>query len=150
MNIVSTQFTLEHNSFDIYLSGCKGQPKCEGCHNKELWDFNVGKPYQAWLPKIIEKIKTFDSLIDNIMILGGEPLDQSLDDLLTLLKQLKTVNKKIWLFTRYALIDIPVEVVKHVDYIKTGRYMPELKTSDNIQYKIPLASSNQTIFKVTH
>ena len=27
----------------LYLSGC--DHKCEGCHNKETWDFNFGKEY---------------------------------------------------------------------------------------------------------
>ena len=35
----------------------------------------------------------------------------------------------------------------YFDYIKCGRYKEELKTDDNIQYGIKLASSNQHIYR---
>ena len=45
MNIVSTQYTLSTKSLEIYLAGCSGQPKCKGCHNPMLWDFNMGEKW---------------------------------------------------------------------------------------------------------
>jgi glutaminase len=33
------------------------------------------------------------------------------------------------------------------DYIKTGRYIPELKVNENVHYGINLATSNQKIYK---
>lgn len=146
MNIVSTQFTLEYNALDIYIAGCAGQPKCVGCHNEELWDFNAGKPYTEWLPAILEKIESFNNLIDNVMVFGGEPLDQNIDDLVDFLKKLKATGKKIWVFTRLNLRDVPDIVIENLDYIKTGRYLPELKTDNNIQFGIKLATSNQNIW----
>jgi len=148
MNIASTQFTLKNRSFEIYLSGCDGL--CgTSCHNYELRDFNIGIPYQQKIFDIIEKIKDFDLLIDNIWILGGEPLLQNHDELTNLLCDLKTTNKKIWLWTRFNLDEVPLNIKDKCDYIKTGMYIPKLKTEENIQYGIKIATLNQTINKIT-
>lgn len=147
MNILGTSYTLQHNSLDIYLAGCSGSPHCVGCHNPESWDFNKGTPYDLdYFTIIKQKVETFDSLINNIMIFGGEPLDQKLLDFLDFLLDLKKLQKRIWLFTRYELSEIP-DYIKHLcDYIKTGRYDPNLLVEDNIQYGIKLATSNQKIY----
>jgi organic radical activating enzyme len=82
------------------------------------------------------------------MLFGGEPLDQNHDEFLDFLNKLKTLNKAIWLFTRYSIDEVPKNVKILCDYIKTGKYLPELKTNDNIMYGITLATSNQTIHKL--
>ena len=148
INILATQYTLEHKSLDIYLAGCSGNPHCTNCHNPESWDFTQGDLYnKQYFEKIKNKVNDFDSLIDNIMLFGGEPNDQDYDELYQLLTDLKTLNKKIWIFTRYSLEDMPMCEIVLCDYIKTGRYIPELTTDDNIQYGIKLATSNQMINK---
>lgn len=147
MNIAATQYTLKHKAFEIYLSGCDGV--CSTlCHNQELWDFNLGKPYQQEISSILIKIKEFNDLIDNIWILGGEPLLQDYDDLINLLNMLKITNKKIWLWTRFEIANIPIDIKELCDYIKTGRYNENLKCNDNIKYGIRLATSNQKIIKI--
>lgn len=146
MNIAATQYTLETKSFEIYVSGCKGN--CKGCHNPELRDFNIGNPLtQNTIAHIIDKIHEFDSLIDHIWILGGEPLDQDLDELIWLLKTLRQTNKPIWLFTRFNLDSVPNNIKQQCDYIKCGEYIEELQTDANTQYGVQLATSNQFIFK---
>lgn len=148
MNVLATQYTLEYKSLDIYLAGCCGNPHCEGCHNPESWDFNNGEIYdEEYFKTIKQKVNDFDFMIDNIMIFGGEPNDQKHDDLEKLLSDLKLLNKKIWLFTRYDLKDIPKFELDYCDYIKTGRYIPKLITDDNVAYGIKLATSNQQIYK---
>lgn len=148
MRIVSIDFSLPRQSLDIYVSGCKG-PHCKGCHNPSAWDFNYGKELnQKVIDEITEYINNFSTLIKNVMIFGGEPLDQPLDEVVMLLKFLETFNVPIWLFTRYLLDKVPEEVLDHVDYIKTGRYQEENLCEDNIHYGIKLASRNQVIFKI--
>lgn len=146
MNIVTTQYTLSTNSLEIFVAGCRA-PHCKGCCNPELWDFNQGVDYQKELIKIENKIKNFDSLIKNIIIVGGEPLDQSHVCLVILLNKLNKFNKNIFLFTRYELNNVPEYISELCDYIKCGRYIPSLKIEDNVQYGIKLATSNQKIFK---
>ena len=149
MNVLATQFTLELKSLDIYLAGCNGNPHCEGCHNPESWEFNQGTKYdkEYFTTVIKQKIEEFDSLIDNIMIFGGEPNDQDLEEVLSLLLHLETLGKKIWMFTRYEIdAEPPFEKVL-CDYIKTGPYIPALRTDNNICYGVKLATSNQKIHK---
>lgn len=150
MNILATQYTIQHKSFEIYVAGCSGVKgvHCTSCHNKESWDFNQGDLYtQEYFNHIKQKISDFNSLISNIMLFGGEPLDQNHDELIHILLDLKTLNKNIWLFTRYDIEDISKEIKELCDYIKCGRYLPHLTSDTNIMYGIRLATSNQFIYK---
>ncbi len=146
MNIVATQYNLQNKTLEIYLSGCYGN--CFNCHNPELKDFKLGNYYKFELPNILQKIKEFDCLIDDIWILGGEPLDNNLSELGDLLDNLKTVCNDIWLWTRNDINKIPMNIKNKCKYIKTGAYIEKLKTDDNIQYGVKLASSNQKIYKI--
>lgn len=132
-------------SLEIYICGCCIKPKCENCHNQELWNFNYGKKinYEDLNSFIIKS----DKLIDNFVIMGGEPLCQ-IKELKKLLKFIKKYNKLIWLYTSFELNQIPKEIIALCDYIKTGKYDNTQLTNDNIQYGIQLASANQNIHKI--
>lgn len=146
MNIASTQYTLETKSLEIYISGCN-PPHCDGCHNQELWDFFIGNEYNdIYKKRLMKKIKIFSSLIDNIMIMGGEPLFSP--ELKNLLTDIKGYGN-IWLFTRFEIDEIPDDIKELCDYIKTGKYDETKLTDDNIQYGIKLATSNQKIHKIS-
>ena len=148
MNIAATQYTLGNKSYEIYVAGCKAKPHCENCHNPELWNFTFGDKLDEEMYKRIEsKLNSFNDLIDNIWIVGGEPLDQDLNELKKLLIFLKTFNKKMWLFTRFELDEIPEDIIKYFDYIKTGRYLPSEKVSHE-EYGVVLATTNQHIHKL--
>lgn len=149
MKILATQYTLKYKSFDIYISGCNGNPHCLGCHNPETWSFDQGDQIdEKYMEKIKIKINDFNSIIENIMIFGGEPLDQNIEELEILLKFLNKYSKSIWIFTRYDLNEVPENIKKLCDYIKTGRYIKELSCEENIYYGINLSTSNQKIYKV--
>ena len=147
MNIISTQYTLSTNSLEIYISGCS-PPHCEGCSNPDLWEFGSDNNYIKKFGEIKEKIKTFNTLIDNIILVGGCPLDQNLIELTVFIKQLKTLNKKIFLFTKYDIDKVPHYIKELCDYIKCGRYIPLFEVDDHIMYGIKLATSNQKIYKL--
>lgn len=147
MNIVSTQYTLSTKSVEIYLAGCSGQPKCKGCHNPELWNFNLGDDWKDKIKDVIDKCKNFNDMVDNIMIFGGEVLDQNNEELEQMLSVLNNLQLPIWVFTRYDLCQVPNFIMNYCSYIKCGRYEEDLKTNDNIQYGIKLATSNQNIYK---
>lgn len=96
---------MERKSFEIYIAGCSGNPHCEGCHNPESWNFNIGTKFNHEMDIKFwsDKIKAFDSLIENISIFGGEPLDNDWFELEYLLRKLyESCNKPIWIFTRYS------------------------------------------------
>jgi hypothetical protein len=92
-------------------------------------------------------IEKFNNMIDNIMIFGGEPLDNSIYEMVKFLSDLKTLNKKIWLFTRYELDNIKTTIICLCDYIKTGAYIEDKLVDNHEMFGIKLASSNQQIYK---
>lgn len=145
MNILATQFSLETKSLDIYLAGCRG-PHCENCHNPESWNFDQGIFYDDALDPIWEKVDKFGSLIDRVMVMGGEPLDQDGMCLSTLLHACTLTGKELWLFTGKGPMQVPSFVKQYCDYLKCGRYEENLR-GEKEQYGIKLASTNQHIFK---
>jgi anaerobic ribonucleoside-triphosphate reductase activating protein len=148
MNILATQFTLEQSALEFYLSGCSGKPHCKNCHNPESWDFTKGLLWDSKYKRdIIEKVNSFDHMIKKIMIFGGEPFDQDINELYDFVRFLKVFGKEIWLFTRYDISEIPPYIKINCNYIKCGRYIEELTVDDNIQYGVKLATSNQKIYK---
>lgn len=151
MNYLQLNYSLEHKAIEIFLSGCSGQPKCEGCHNQLSWNFDQGENINNIYTKI-DNMLMIDkfNIIKNIMIFGGEPLDQDLKELSTFLSNLKKYNKLIWLFTRFNIDEINANIKTKCDYIKTGRYIHNLKTNNNVQFGIKLSTSNQQIHKITN
>lgn len=129
-------------SVDIFLTGCNRNPKCKGCQNPLLWDFDNGENLniEALSKWLFIKYEYYD----NICILGGEPLDNK--DLINLLYKIYGI-KPIWLYTSYELEEISEDIKQYCDYIKTGKYIEELKTEDNFSYGIRLITSNQKINK---
>lgn len=144
MKIVATQFSLKTKSFEIYLSGCDGY--CKNCHNPELWDFNLGTIWKEEIWNIVEKVLKFQSLINWIWILGGEPLLQEKDDFLSLIQILKKTRKELVLFTRFEIDDIDSCIKQEFDYIKTGFYDMS-RQLNTMQHGINLSSSNQKVLK---
>ena len=149
MNIVTVDYSMATQSYDIFFSGCKMTIHCQDCHNEEAWDFNCGTRYDLWLKKIGSDFKAFGGIIKKIFLLGGEPLDQDREELLEFIRILREdldIKHDIWLFTRFELNTIPDEIKQHFSHIKCGMYRPELSTNDNIQYGVKLATSNQKIY----
>ena len=148
MNILATQYTLKYKSFEVAISGCKGKEgtHCSGCHSPETWDFEIGEPWTEWKERIAKKINAFSDMINWIWIYGGEPNDNNLDDLKEMLLFLKSFNKPLVLFTRYAFNEVPDFEKEICDFIKCGEYKDEYRIDDNIQYGIQIATSNQKIY----
>ena len=152
MNILGIQYNINQNALEIYLSGCKGNPyHCKGCFSPETWDFNQGTSYLEVLEgDIRNQISLFNDMINKIMLFGGEPLDQNIDELINFLVELKKFDKEIWIFTHYDFDEVKNILginINLCDYIKCGEYDENCKTDNNIQYGIKLATSNQRIYK---
>lgn len=154
MNINAIQYSLPTLSLEIYVAGCNA-PHCAGCHNPILHDFDNGAPYQEWEKTLRRYAAGYMGdipLIRNIWVLGGEPLDQPCDELVSLLTLVRSIFKgtKVWLFTRYDLADIPAVIVRQCDFVKTGRFtkgLDEVEVSGN-GIRFYLASSNQRLHKI--
>lgn len=147
MNYGALQYSLKDRAYDIFLSGCKA-PHCKGCQNPDLWKFNVGDRLDPYV--LVSKIDNHISMIDRIRIMGGEPLDQPLEDLEQLVQTLEVCYPKheLWIFTRYDLHELSPhqeEILEHVDFVKHGRYMEEIPPRFNEDHNLMLASGNQYV-----
>ena len=110
----------------LFVSGCTHN--CEGCFNKEQQDFNYGNEFtKETEDEFIELTKSRQ--IKGVNILGGEPMQQIMDDtLLNLLRRIKTeTNKPIWLWSGYKFEEIisnpkRLELLKEVEVLIDGKF----------------------------
>lgn len=142
MNIAGVEYDLNHRALCIYISGCDGA--CSGCHNQELWDFDVGDAWTIYSKNINQKLST--SIVKNVWIMGGEPLLQEKYSLELLLKYLYQYKKPICLWTRF--YDVPENIKQYLSYIKVGEYQKDSDSYIEPLFGIKLASGNQRITKL--
>ena len=90
----------------LFVQGCHFH--CDGCFNKETWDFNGGHEFgDAEYHKIMDLLKR--PYISRISILGGEPLsDENVSEVFSLIEDIKCNfdDLSIWLYTGYNFEDI--------------------------------------------
>ncbi|MEG0283873.1 MAG: anaerobic ribonucleoside-triphosphate reductase activating protein [Erysipelotrichales bacterium] len=129
----------------IYVSGCIHE--CNGCHNKQSWDYNSGNILTGnLLEEIINKYQS-NPLLDGITLSGGDPFykDEALTFLLYLLK--KHLNCNIWAYTGYTYEQISEsKALDYIDILVEGRFNKELYHPDLV-FK---GSSNQRIIDINN
>ena len=141
----------------IYTQGCSHH--CHNCYNQETWDYNGGhewtKETNDNLIKLINK-----PFIKGLSILGGDPICTYLHDeennylLLDLLKDVKNLDKSVWLWTGYLMEDLlnkknPLQqkinpLLQQIDVIIDGPYDEKLQDL-HLSYR---GSSNQRVINV--
>lgn len=129
-------------SFTIWFSGCTF--KCEDCYNEALWNKEYGEEYSAKIVSMYIESSCNKLNVDDVVFLGGEPLQQDRGELLYLCKLLSKARKKIWIYTGYDFDVVKNEYSDILEYaytVKCGRYDKNLK-----QYGFP-ASSNQKVYR---
>lgn len=132
----------------LFVSGCTHN--CEGCFNKEQQDFNYGNKFtKETEDEFIELTK--NRQIKGVNILGGEPMQQIMDDtLLNLLKRIKLeTDKPIWLWSGYTFEEIVnnpkrLEILREVDVLIDGKFQAD-KRDIMLKYR---GSSNQRVIDV--
>lgn len=132
----------------LFVSGCTHN--CEGCFNKEQQDFNYGNKFtKETEDEFIELTKSRQ--IKGVNILGGEPMQQIMDDtLLNLLRRIKLeTNKPIWLWSGYTFEEIinnpkRAEILREVDVLIDGKFQAD-KRDIMLKYR---GSSNQRVIDV--
>lgn len=154
------QYTIENGNgirLSIFFSGCNNY--CKNCHNKELWDFDIGEDfdYEYYKTKIKPLINDF---VNGCSILGGEPIHPiNIFSTAYLVYWLKKdfPNKTIWVYTGYSweeLLDAyknnidyrwTFETIFHnIDVLVDGRFIEDKK-----ELRLPFrGSSNQRIIDV--
>ena len=91
----------------LFVSGCRNN--CPGCFNKEVQDFNYGKPLtKAVMLDIIDSVDT--PYHNGITILGGDPMEpENAKELLFLVKEFRKrfgTSRTIWIYTGYLYDDL--------------------------------------------
>ena len=132
----------------LFVSGCTHN--CEGCFNKEQQDFNYGNDFtKETEDEFIELTKSRQ--IKGVNILGGEPMQQIMDDtLLNLLRRIKSeTNKPIWLWSGYKFEEIianpkRLELLKEVEVLIDGKFEID-KRDIMLKYR---GSANQRVIDV--
>ena len=134
----------------LFVSGCNHH--CEGCFNKEAWDFNYGNEFsEEEINKIIEMLKP--DYIKGLTLLGGEPMEiVNQEGILPLVKKIKEIypNKTIWCYSGFTFDqimkmcekwDTTKELITYFDVLVDGKF--ELSKKDlSIRFR---GSSNQRI-----
>ena len=120
----------------LFLQGCDRY--CDGCHNRDTWDISKGTYYETAELADIIRVKSYNK---KLTITGGEPLYQR-DALLELLTMLDDFD--LCLYTSYELFEVPTDIRDKIDYLKTGRYEKEHRTTTTPY----LGSTNQQFIKM--
>jgi anaerobic ribonucleoside-triphosphate reductase activating protein len=120
------------------LQGCYRH--CVGCHNPETWDFQGGRSVNIY--DLVQSIIAA-SKIRRVTISGGEPLVQK-EALTTLVALLKQQHFDIALYTGGSEADVPVDILAHIDFLKTGEYQQDLRITTTAY----IGSTNQCFRKL--
>ena len=126
MKIAATQYTLQYNSLDIYLAGCKGNNgvHCKGCHNPSTHDMNGG--YDVDVDDLVN-FYLKQELQSGVTLSGGDPFYQP-EALLELTNKLKKNNVNIWCYTGFVFEDLMKDdicrqVLKNIDVLVDGPFV---------------------------
>lgn len=128
----------------IWFSGCTF--KCKGCFNEECQDFNYGEEYTRDVEDLLISYAK-DKHVSGVCIMGGEPFQQDLSELLHLVIAIKNeVNKPIHMWTGYLYEDLVTNqmaklILKYVDTLVDGQFKQEFKQLD-LKYR---GSTNQRV-----
>ena len=127
----------------LWVSGCGHH--CKNCQNEFSWNPNVGKPFTDETMKTLKELVQKE-YIDGLTLSGGDPLyPQNRDTVLEICKEIKKLNKTIWLYTGYTYEEVKdLEILKYVDVLVDGRYVDELRDI-NLEFR---GSSNQRLIKL--
>lgn len=120
----------------VFFSGCPFN--CKNCFNKDIQDFNVGKP--CGMDMYNEIAGSMNEHIRGLSILGGSPLcDQNCEDTFTLVKMFKKdfPSKDIWVYTGFTWEQIWLHndfysqcrqaILQEIDVLVDGRFIEEEK-----------------------
>lgn len=111
----------------LFVSGCTN--KCDGCHNKETWDFNYGQPFtDKEKNEIIKSLK--NPYIKNFVISGGDPCHlRNIIEIINLCKEIREqrIDINIIVYTGYEIDSLwnrigYTELFELIDYLIDGKY----------------------------
>ena len=113
----------------LFVSGCHFH--CKNCFNREYWPFEYGQDYtDEQMQKFIDMGKNEN--VTGYSILGGEPMDQLMDDMLlkTVREIKRQTGKSIWMWTGFTFETLnkkQKEILQYVDVLVDGQFVDEKK-----------------------
>ena len=113
----------------LFVSGCHFH--CKNCFNEEYWPFDYGQEYDdAAMQKFIDLGKSPN--VTGYSLLGGEPMDQLMDDMLlkTVQEIKKQTGKTIWMWSGFTFEEMNArqkEILQYVDVLVDGQFIDENK-----------------------
>ena len=133
-------------SASLFVCGCN--LNCEGCFNKELQDFNYGKPFDD---RVKQEFLSYarDDKVTSISLLGGDFVQQDTSEAIELLKELVKIGKPIWCWTGYTLEELTnmgdkIQILSYIDVLVDGRFVQN-QLNLNLKYR---GSSNQRVINM--
>ena len=132
-------------SNSLFFQGCSHH--CKNCFNPETWAFDGGKEFSEEIREnFIHSCQK--PYITSVAILGGDPMEQPLEELKSFLSDLRALEKPIILWTGYRFYDIIESedlksVLPLIDYLIDGEYQERLRDT-TLKLR---GSSNQSIWK---
>ena len=98
----------------VFVQGCHFC--CDGCFNRETWDFNGGKEWDKTIEKQFINLIS-KPYIKRVSILGGEPLaDENLDLTMRIVNIVKyKFDIPIWIYTGYTFEKIIKDFNREAD-----------------------------------
>lgn len=118
---------------------------CKGCFNQHLKDLPT---LESTSQEIISEVKA--NPFNEGIILGGLEWTLQPNEMKELVKCAVENNLQVMIYTgleEKEFISRFPDIVRYPVYVKYGQYREEMKTENNIQYDVQLASANQYIVK---
>jgi pyruvate-formate lyase-activating enzyme len=115
---------------ELYVVGCRR--KCDHCHNKELWDEEIG--FEISAHETARRLVR-EPMASAIAITGGEPLDQP--NMVSYIQDLRAImdfngdNREILLYTNGLNHIAFHRIVNFVGFVVFGGPLPEEQTLDD-------------------
>lgn len=118
----------------LFVSGCTNC--CEGCFQKETWDFHYGQEYTKETEDKILKLLDNEN-IQGLTLLGGEPFEpENQKVLISLLRRVRKElpDKDIWSYTGFVLdkdllegqrkhTEVTDEMLSYLDVLVDGPFV---------------------------
>jgi len=111
----------EDGCVSLFFQGCT--LKCKNCHNQALWDKSLGEEVLVDDLVLMTLRELERNMTNNLVLVGGEPLQQDFEALSNFVFKLKLKGVKIALYTGYKyeekweqLQELPC------DFVLCGRY----------------------------
>lgn len=129
----------------IWAKDCHNH--CKGCFHQDRFNTPI---YEEGVEDIIKKVK--ENPFTNGIVLGGFEWVEQYEELLAVIEAALANSLEVILYTHHTIEEIREHYSELLQYkgiyIKCGEYDENLLSHDYSSYGVPLASTNQVIYKV--